>query len=206
MTTTDKGKEYVARDPLLFCPNCDSMLDISKSTNKKVYNIENTPSDVTDTDEDKISNIIDKLLKNEAIDAIENIKMDQIINHEAFQKLDKAKRSSVMQKLEALFVKQDDSTIAYYACKTCSFSKKIDPGTRVASKIGTSTQTNYLNSDKFKNKIHNRALRFTRNFICPNKDCPGERDPTKHEAIMYRIGETMQMGYTCTTCLTIFGA
>lgn len=190
---------------MTFCPNCDSILDISKSTNRKVYNVDTTPSDVTESEEDKISDIIEKLLKKDTVDSIENIRMEQITEHESFRKLDKTKRNIILQKLEQLFEKQDDSSSAYYICKTCSYSKKIESGTLIASKIGVNTQGNInINDDKFKNKVYNRALLFTRNFICPNKECPGKKDPAKHEAIMYRIGDTMQMGYTCTACQTIF--
>ena len=188
-----------------FCPICNSILDVSKSAIKKAYNPDNSPSD-TDDNDDKIERIISKLSKGENVDNLENIRIEQITGHESFSKLDKQKKASILSKLESIFEPQDDSTAAYYVCKTCSFSKKIETGTLIASKIGVSTQTNYLSMDRFKNKIYNRALPLTRRYICPNRECPGIKDPSKHEAVMYRIGDTMQMMYTCCACRTVMPA
>jgi len=182
---------------MTFCPNCNNILDISKSSFKKSYNIDETPSEQTDENEDKIHDIINKLLKDEPVNDIDNIRLEQILNHETYTKLDKQKKSDVHAKLNVKFGRQDDSNAAYYVCRTCSYSKKIDTGEKVASKIGTSTQTNYLNIDRFKTKIYNRALRYTRRYDCPNKDCPGNKDPVKHEAVICRNGDTMQVFYIC---------
>jgi DNA-directed RNA polymerase subunit M/transcription elongation factor TFIIS len=100
-----------------FCPICNSILDISKSAIKKAYNPDNTPSD-TDDNDDKIEKIISKLSKGETIDNLENIKIEQITSHELFSKLDKQKKASIISKLESMFKPQDDSTSAFYVCKT----------------------------------------------------------------------------------------
>jgi hypothetical protein len=188
---------------MLFCPECDSILDISRSAPKKTYNVDNTPSEMTDTDEDKIGIIINKLIKNEKVE-IENIKIDQITEHESFKKLDKDKKNSLLSRLDSLLQKQDDQVSSYYTCTTCLFSKKIETGTLVTSIIGGNSQTGYINMDRFKNKVYEKALPFTRNYQCPNKKCKSRTDKEMREAVMYRIGETMRMGYTCTACNTSF--
>ncbi len=188
----------------MFCPDCNSILDISKTSVKKAYNLDMTPSSISETDDDKIKIIIEKIIKNDEIENIENVKLDQIVNHDAYLKLDKQKRTALLSKIEILLAKQDDMTGAFYICKTCSYSKKIEPETKIATKIGISSQTNYLNKDKFKNKIYNRALPFTRRYICPNNSCIGNTDKKKHEAVMYRVGDTMKMMYTCCACKTVW--
>ena len=187
-----------------FCPNCNSILDISKTGIKKVYNVDETPSEMSDTNEDKINDLIEKIIENKNVDNIENLHLDQITAHESFQKLDKQKRAMVVSKIESLLSRQDDTTSAYYRCKGCGYTEMIKTATLIATKIGTSSKINYGNMDKYKNKIYNRALPFTRRYICPNKDCIGNKDPNKHEAVMYRLGESMQMGYTCRACQSVF--
>jgi DNA-directed RNA polymerase subunit RPC12/RpoP len=188
------------------CQECKSILDISKTATatKKIFSIDGTPSEVSDTDEDKIHEIITQLANNKNISNQDNIKIEQFTNHDTFKNLDKQKRASILTKLEALTSKQDDSTAAYYKCKACGFTEVIKPGTLITSKIGTSSQINLKNIDKFKNKIYNRTEPRTRRFICPNKECPGKKDPRKHEAVMFRLDDSMQRGYICVACETLF--
>jgi hypothetical protein len=193
----------------IFCPECDSVLDISRASTKKVYDLDQTPSSVSEDGEDKITNLIIKILKNDEIDdLLENIKPEQITSHEYFQKLDKTKKEIVNKKIEKYISKSssNSSTQAYYVCKTCSWSQKIKPGTQILSKIGGNNQITYLNIDKYKNKIYSRVLPFTRNYICPNKDCPGNKDYKKHEAVIFRVNDTLRTMYTCCACQTVFNA
>jgi hypothetical protein len=194
----------------IFCPECDSVLDVSRTSTKKTYDLDATPSSVSDDGEDRIINFINKILKHEEVDDIlENIKAEQITGHEYFQKLDKAKKEVVNNKIEKYMSKSassDSSTLAYYVCKTCSWSQKIKPGTQILSKIGGNNQATYLNVDRYKNKIHSRVLPFTRNFICPNKDCPGNKDNKKHEAVIFRVNDSLRTMYACCACKTVFNA
>jgi hypothetical protein len=191
----------------IFCPECDSVLDISRISGKKTYDLDNTPSSMSDQDEDKIGKIINKLVNNENVDnLIENIKMEQIVSHEMFQKMDKNKKNSISEKIENIFSKIDVSSQAYYICKTCSWSQKIKPGTQILSKIGGGSQTSYLNMDRFKNKIYSKTLPFTRNYICPNKECSGNKDHTKHEAVFFRVNDNMHTLYACCACQSIWNA
>jgi hypothetical protein len=194
----------------IFCPECDGVLDVSRAPTKKTYDLDMSPSSVSEEGEDKIIKIIDKILKHEEVDdLLENIKLEQITGHEYFQKLDKTKKEIVNGKIEKYIAKlssHDSSTQAYYVCKTCSWSQKIKPGTQILSKIGGNNQATYLNVDRYKNKIHSRILPFTRNYICPNKDCSGNKDPKKHEAVMFRVNDTLRTMYTCCACQTVFNA
>lgn len=186
----------------IFCPECDSILDISKSSSKKNFNIDITPSSVSDGDDnfDKIADLINKLLKDDDVE-IENIKPEQITNHVVFQKLDKNKKQIIVDKLNQ---NKNLSNMAFYVCKTCGWSQKIKPGTQILSKIGMNTNISYGSINKYKNKIHCMDKPFTRNYICPNSSCPGNKDSAKHEAVMYRVGSTMQIMYTCCACKEVF--
>lgn len=190
-----------------FCPDCKSILDISKTGTKKAVNFDDTASEMSDDNEDKIKIIIEKITSKQKIDNIDNINVEQIKNHEAFKKLDKAAKTSVLEKiarLESRSQNQDDGPMAFYKCKACGYSKPIETGTIVMSRLGISTQKSYENLDKYKNKIYNRALPRTRQYICPNKNCVGTKDHTKHEAVMYRLGDSTQICYTCVACQEVF--
>lgn len=192
----------------IFCPDCDSILDISKTTTKKVIDLDETPSSVSEEGEDKIEKIINKILAEEDVEKlIENIKTDKIVNSEVYKKLDKNKKHIINEKLEGLSEKTiDSSLLSYYSCKSCGWSQKIKPGTQILTKTGGDSQSSYMNTQRYKNKIYSKVLPFTRNYICPNKNCPGNKDKEKHEAVMYRINDTMRTMYTCCACQTVFGA
>jgi hypothetical protein len=194
----------------IFCPECDSILDISRTQTKKTFDLDNTPSSVSEDGDDKIIKIINNILKNENIEEIlSNLKFEQITNHEYFKKLDKTKKqtiTNILEKYTEHILTSDATTHAFYFCKTCSWSQKIKPGTQILTKIGTNSQGTYLNLDKYMNKIYSKVLPFTRNYICPNNECPGNKEPKKHEAVMYRVNDTMKTMYTCCACRTIFNA
>jgi hypothetical protein len=177
-----------------FCPVCYGILDIAKTVNRKPL------SDLTVTEsDDNVGTTIEELLKGNDVD-LNGTKINQIKSSEVYNKLDKSKKAFLLTKIESLVSQNDETTNAYYVCSNCSFSKKIDPQTLITSKIGINSQNNYVNVDRYENKIYNRALRWTRNFICPNDKCPGKKDHTIHEAVMYRIDGTMQIMYTCCAC------
>lgn len=192
----------------IFCPECDSILDISKTTTKKIINLDETPTSVSDENEDKIENLINKLLVEENIDKLmENIKIDKITSHESYKKLDKNKKQILSEKLDKYALTLvDNNMLSYYLCKSCSWSQKLKPETQILTKTGGDSQTSYLNTNRYKNRIHSRILPYTRNYICPNKECPGNTDPEKHEAVIYRINDTMRTMYTCCACQEVFGA
>jgi len=147
----------------IFCPECDSVLDISRTAIKKHYNIDNTPSSVSDE------------------------------NTETEKKDNEDKEDN-----------EDITTQAYYICKYCYWSQKIKPGTQIMTKINSNSETTYLNLNKHKNKINSNILPFTRNYICPNKNCDGNKDKIKHEAVMFRVNGTMQIMYICRACNETF--
>jgi DNA-directed RNA polymerase subunit M/transcription elongation factor TFIIS len=188
----------------IFCPECDSILDISRIASKKQYDIDIDISSDDDNDADKIKILINKILNDEIIEKINNIKIDQITTHPSFIKIDNNKKKLVLDKVNDLFIPDDASMHAFYVCKTCSWSQKIKPGTQIMSKIGTNTQTNYLNMGRYKNKIYNRVIPRTRNFICPNTKCIGKKDISKHEAVIYRHNDSMKIMYTCVACQEVF--
>ena len=182
----------------MLCPLCDSILDISKTAKKNDVDVEKI-----DNIEERSKKIIDNVLQGKSLD-VSDVDMEKFIKTEVFTKLDKSQKTSILKEIESsIFRKSENIYDAYFVCKTCNYSEKIKPGTLIASKIGVNTQTNYLNINKYKNKINNNVLPRTRKYICPNKDCPGNDDPEQHEAVITRVNNTMQVMYVCTACESI---
>lgn len=208
---------------MLFCPNCENILNISKNPPKNKQqssqlNI-HTPESVSEDDDkneneedikeevknDNIEEIINKLANEEIVpDSVLNeIKMEQITKHKTYQKLEKKKKTQILSKLTTFYEKMEDAVGAYYTCKNCMYSEAIEPGTLIVSRINTGTSTNYINLDKLENRKNSKILPITRNYICNNKKCPtNDTGPNKKskEAVFYRVNGNMQAWYTCRVC------
>lgn len=211
-----------------FCPTCNNILNITKNPpkNKQIGQIDDvgvgTPDTVSDSanenkivdkivdnvidnvvdDAKKIDQIILKLSNDQNVTENEMIdfKLEQFIKNKIYQKLDKKTKPIVQAKLIAFYEKIEDSTSAYYHCVICSYTKPIESGMLVASRTNYGDTKIYLNTDKLKNKVNNSILPYTRNYICINKNCISHTDHTKREAVMYRIGNSIQVWYTCCEC------
>lgn len=201
-----------------FCPNCDNILDIGKTPLKSQQKLllTDTPDTISDTEsdtgDDNISFIIKKILNNKivSVDELQNINADKKIlkqmfsSNDAYKKLNKKDKNYIDNKLNELFenftVIEDDSISAYYVCKKCFFSKKMDQQTTVIIRNSEDNTDSYINMNKFKNTIYNNALPRTRRFICVNKSCISHKDNTKREAVFYRLPDSTQVYYTCCAC------
>jgi hypothetical protein len=150
----------------------------------------------------KIEQIIEKLSTNQNVtdNELGDFKLEQFLKHKAYQKLDKKIKPTVQTKLTAFYEKLEDATSAYYHCGICSYAKPIEPETLVASRMGSGSTNMYMNMDKLKNRVNNSILPYTRNYICTNKNCVSHNDHTKREAVMFRVGSSVQMWYTCCAC------
>jgi len=138
-----------------FCPNCDNILDISKTQTQQVKINEKTPTS----------------LSNES--------------------------SSENEEL----TKQSEKIIGgFYICKNCLYSEPIESGTLIFNKISLRTSNKYVNIDKLKNKSYMNVLPYTRNYECINKKCESYKDPSKREAVFYRLQNSTQVYYTCNVC------
>jgi hypothetical protein len=200
---------------MLYCPNCHNILDISKnpptsnpSTNQQIGQY--TPTTVSDDDVGTSINIADNIIENLLNDTvitnamISNIRLDQITKSERYKVLNKKQKSLIQNKYAEIVDKISDSVNAFYFCKNCMYSEPILSGALVISRISGKTSSNYVNIEKFGNKVNSQILPYTRNYICINNTCDtNNKDPKKRkvkEAVFFRVGNSMQVAYTCTIC------
>ena len=199
---------------MLYCPHCHNILDVSKNppTNNPSSNQQlgaYTPTTVSEDDMvqgNSVDDIIDKILNNSEItnQMISNIRLDQITKSEKYKALGKKQKSTIQNKYAEIVDKIGESTNAFYFCRNCMYSEPITSGALVVSRISGKSSSNYVNVEKFKNKVYSQILPYTRNYICINENCEtNHKDPKKRkikEAVFYRVGNSMQVAYTCTVC------
>jgi len=212
---------------MLFCPNCDNILNISKnppkssnlgvignlSTPDTISNSSDSDMDIEKENDDKqielFEQTITKLLAGEIIpdSTLSEINFIQLTKNKTYQKLDKKQKSLIQSKLSSYIEKMDDATNAYYFCKNCLYSKIIDAGslivTRAAGGGADTTVTKYVNFNKLRNRIYNKSLPITRNYICINDKCDTNKTDKLRkdkEAVFYRLGTSIQVWYTCKVC------
>ena len=210
-----------------FCPTCNNILNITKNPPKYKQNIQNiqnmnTPDTISVTDNNdsdnenknmekqiepedetqKLDQMIEKMANNQNVDESElvDFKLEQFLKNKTYQKLDKKTKQNVQLKLTSFYEKIEDATSAYYYCTICLYYKPIEPGTLVTSRMSTNGANMYMNMDKLKNRVNNGILPYTRNYICTNEKCVSHKDHSKREAVMFRIGSSVQMWYTCCAC------
>lgn len=206
---------------MLYCPNCDNVLNISKNPPKikQVLNMNTeTPDEISGTgdeqnedieleaevniDNNKLEDIIVKLANDEIVPETEltEFKLEQITKNKTYQKLEKKKKSKIHTKLVQFFEKIEDAVGAYYSCKNCMYSKAIESGSLIISRNNGSTLTNYINLEQLENRKNSKILPLTRNYICPNQKCKTNTSGTDKEAVFYRMNGSMQVWYTCRVC------
>ena len=204
---------------MLFCPTCENTLDISKTQpkSKKQHIQLETPNTVSsseietdialsenniDDTSNNINTIIIKMAAGEKISdkELNEYRLDQFVKNKTYQKLDKKTKPDVLAKLVSHFEKLEDSTSAFYVCKNCMYARSIDSGTLIASKMSLGIGGGYTNFDKFKNMIYNKTSPRTKNYICIDEKCVSHKDNTKREAVFYRMGDGLQVWYTCVAC------
>lgn len=142
-------------------------------------------------------------------DELRSINIKNMVKHEYYRKMAKKGeiKKNIIDMIEDL-KNSDDNTHAYMICKNCGFNKPIDPRFRIMSRNPVdSTDTNshtMINEDFYRNRVHVRTLPITRNFNCPNKECPVYKDKLAPEAVFFRKNpRSYELVYVCKRCLTV---
>ena len=175
---------------MLFCPKCDSILDINKVTNEEVIN--------TKIDDEVIKKIVEsqELTDEEK----QSVNIDALINNTYYSELDKKTKSLVDKKINKMLSKKQQTDKAVYICK-CGYTAPIAGRTLIMSKMGSSSNTSSLNTpQRIKNMLHDKTLPHSRNYICPNKECVSHTDPEKRDAVFFRFSDSLQIWYICISC------
>jgi hypothetical protein len=174
---------------------------------------ENTYQDGGDVHASIIKKIIDNtpLTKKE----IDSISMSEILKHSMYKKLKSDVKELVYNKIQDLLPLKEkkisgemtdkikDVNISYFVCNNCGYSRKIEEGTLMFSLTDDTITQSYM-TEHISDMIHSNILPRTRKYICVNKRCKSHTDPTKREAVFFRIQNSYNIRYICTECKTSF--
>ena len=162
---------------MFFCPNCNSLFDISE---------------IHQEDSDEVSEELDT--SSVSSGAAENEDKE---NEDKKDKKDKKENININKN------KKVKSSIASFKCNNCNYSKPIDPGTKLYTRLSDEDIAIY-NKEDYSNQINNSTLPRTRNYVCPNTTCITQTKPDLKEAVFLRKNNTFQVVYICTLCKTSF--
>lgn len=188
-----------------FCEKCRYIRGITKSeTNSKSH------SKISES----LDKIFDKFTKKEEIteDDLKKIKATDILSDDRYDLIkgkDQKKLVSIIKAIDKNFFVEDDTgkstsesqgaTVAYFSCKFCNNSTKIQPGTVIYLKKFGLGANNAI--EDYTYVVHDNSLARTHTYICKNTKCPTHKDLSVREAILiYNLSE--QLVYICTACNT----
>jgi len=188
---------------MVFCPSCNTILDISKSPSLDQEGGVNYKA--------LFDNILAQILSDDDKKIIEKIILSDINKLTEYKKLQTKEKEFVynavkdIQKKDNKIVAKESQEIqeAFHICNNCGYVRKIKPRTKILSRRVTgSTQT--YNSRDVKSMVYNDILPYTRNYICPNSKCDSHTKHELREAKFKRRLNSYQVIYICTCCKTDF--
>jgi len=159
-----------------------------------------------------MDDIIDKILTNKELnqDELAEITLDDIIKTTSYKILKSKNKEYVFNKLQDLLPKEEKRLLkeesvkkkidkAYFICNNCGFTKPIDEGTLIFSRVSSDISQNYSGSD-LNDMKYSSIIPRTRKYICPNLECESHTDPRKREAVLFRMNNTLKIKYICLSC------
>lgn len=189
-----------------FCEKCRSLRGIAKGE----VNLKHQSKVI-----DVLDKIFNKIATKEDITEqdLAKIKSTDVINddrYELMKEKDKKKFNSAIKAIDKNFFVEDEekndgssnysnSSAAYFVCKFCNYSTKMQPGTVIYSKKYGSNANNTI--EDYRYVIHDNSLARTRTYICKNEKCKSHSDISIREAVLTN-NASEQLVYVCTVCNT----
>ena len=182
---------------MFFCPDCDNAFDITRLATQQggadETAIPTTFPKKKEDKGDKYEIIINKILEGQTNSTdFANLDPQSILHSEAFKKLKSKQREYVYNKIQDAMPKQQkvtrleneskkvnlDDNLAYFICKNCGLTKKIQPKTLIFTRTSEDIAQSYV-SGNYDDMLDSDILPHTRKYICPNKECSSHTNPEK---------------------------
>jgi DNA-directed RNA polymerase subunit M/transcription elongation factor TFIIS len=173
-----------------YCPNCDNILDISKTND--VTLLEGGATVVDKEDEDEVD---ENKVEEEVEDKVEEDEVEEDeVEVEVEEDEDKVEKTKEK-------IKETKETKVYFVCGNCGFSKPIEPGTNIFSRSNTNMLEN-KSTESYLEMLNNNMIPRTRAYVCKNKTCVTHKDASKKEAVFFRQSNSFKVIYICKACKT----
>lgn len=191
-----------------YCPKCDNIMDISKTSPKLIQEINPTTVSTTTTDKsininiEQSTKIVNMYLNGIDITS-EIVDISQLQKNSEFSKLkDKDKKELI----KIIRLAEDDASTAYMICKNCSYSERLTKRTMVLNKMSTHSSNGIIvDQSRYKFMKDLNILPHTRDYICKNKSCKTHNDYKLKDAKWFRpIQNSYQTYYICCLCETVW--
>lgn len=205
-----------------FCPNCNNVFDITKSSVQNGGLIDDKLNDIENVNleggavMDNYDEIIRKIIDNETISKnnLDKVSLDELTKSIGYKKLKYRQREYIFNKLQDLLpiekkkivkeqLQKQQMEKAFYICKNCGYLKQIEEGTLIFSKVSPDIAQSYTTTD-LRTMASSDILPITRKYICPNDKCESQHDLTKREASFFRLNNSFRIKYICLACKTAF--
>lgn len=180
---------------MFFCQKCDNSYDItSQGKNQSGGSFDKLIQDIIDEKE---------------VDT-KNIDLHEVQKTPKYKKLSVAGKELILNKIsDSIPVKKKEVTKlpatgtpdVFFECDKCGFREKVKEKTLIY--MNNSIESRGEKNINYNNIIHSKIKTYTRKYICPNKKCDTNKDPTLKEAMIFRSSvSTYRMRYLCMTCET----
>ncbi len=170
----------------MFCPVCENIIDISKTTNKTTLSYS----------DEQLNALITSLLNNSNTSVLNSEICHQIINSTPFNKLNKQSQKQLQTILNPYIDADIISNAAYYKCSNCGYNKIIPPETLITT---IKPPSFILNSKLIDNLNHSLLDPYTTNYICPNKSCESHSHKILKPA-KFTKNKNLVIVYVCPYC------
>lgn len=194
-----------------FCPNCNNILDISKSAPKNSIDFA-TPTTVSDSDNDhikteKLINVLKNpdVLHDDLDYFLKGVDLKTVIKHKSYLSLSQKEKDIVNKNINTL--SDADTSTFYKVCNNCSYNQKIASKELIISKISLDTSTVYDDIKRYTYMRYDSTLPHTRDYICKNKSCGSLKDHSKRDAVWFRPFQAYYQTYfVCCECGEVWQA
>lgn len=164
---------------------------------------------------DLYTDLITKILANDKVadEDLQSINVKDLSKSTAYKQLNQSDKEKVYnfvrentdKKTNKIDILDVDKDGAFFVCNNCGYSKQIEDGTKIFSKISSNYEYEQdATGTDYRDMIHSNILPRTRKYICPNNVCPSQTDPSKKEAVFFRKSNSYKVIYVCTLCETVF--
>lgn len=174
---------------MYFCPKCDYLFDITKSTNQ-----ENKDTRTV------IKKMVDMFKKLDSKEDFTNYRAE--FSYEDLVKNSKYKKLSELEKININKLFEDVTlTNAEFKCNNCNYIENITK-TVILYKYETKhTQINIKSLEENELLCSNSILPRTHDYICKNEFCETNKNSKiKKESVFYRENNSMKVNYICCIC------
>ena len=205
--TNDNVNDTTISTDDIFCENCDNMLDISRTQligADEVIASKNISAEKNVNYEELLKKVENKeKLSDEELTSID---IKELVNNDYYKKMNKKGeiKKRILEMIEDM-KNSDENGQAYMICRNCGFTKPIKPQFKIFTKNpeGVTSAHDYVNEANYRNRLIMGTMPRTRNFKCPNKECPVYTKNASPEAIFFRkSSDTYETIYGCVNCAT----